>query len=198
MSMTQRRQLFKAVLTAALGLGAQTALAELPRFAEDGSLLLPQDYRRWVMVGTQVTPNELNDGNAPFTETRVVYINPEGFDHWLANGSFPDGTMMAKELLSIGAREGVGSGNGYFMGDFYGLEVSVKSREHFPDQPGNWGYYIFYLPGQPVPAAARHEATETCNACHAAGARDDFVFTQFYPVLRAAQGTGVRGIRPSN
>jgi hypothetical protein len=28
-----------------------------------------------------------------------------------------------------------------------------------------------------------------CNACHAASAADDFVFTQFYPVLRAAKGS---------
>jgi len=28
---------------------------------------------------------------------------------------------------------------------------------------------------------------EACSACHEAIAADDFVFTQFYPVLRAAK-----------
>jgi hypothetical protein len=29
--------------------------------------------------------------------------------------------------------------------------------------------------------------TEACNACHEASADEDFVFTQFYPVLRAGK-----------
>jgi hypothetical protein len=31
---------------------------------------------------------------------------------------------------------------------------------------------------------------EACNACHAAAAADDFVFTQFYPVLRLGKAKG--------
>ena len=32
--------------------------------------------------------------------------------------------------------------------------------------------------------------TAACNACHDASAADDFVFTQYYPVLRAGKGKG--------
>ena len=29
------------------------------------------------------------------------------------------------------------SGNGYFEGEFLGLEATIKSTKHFPDEPGN-------------------------------------------------------------
>lgn len=29
------------------------------------------------------------------------------------------------------------------MGEFLGLEATVKSKQHFPDEPGNWAYFNF-------------------------------------------------------
>ena len=165
------------------------------KYNEKGELLLPQNYREWVMVGSQVTPNELNGGKAPFTEIRVVYIDPDSYEHYKETGEFRDGTMMIKELLSVGERTGPGSGNGYFMGDHIGLEASVKSAEHYPDEPNNWAYYIFYVPGQSLVASAKHFPTAECSACHTGAAQQDHVFTQFYPTLRAAKETGVSGVQ---
>jgi hypothetical protein len=178
-------------------LAASAAAAGPAIFNDKGELLLPQNYREWVMVGTQVTPNELNDGKAPFTETRIVYIDPESYAHWKNTGEFPDGAMMVKELVSVGAREGPGSGNGYFMGEYIGLEASVKDAKRFANEPGNWAYYIFYVPDQPLVAAAMNFPTADCAACHQDNAEQDMVFTQFYPVLRAAKGTGVSGVQMS-
>lgn len=113
------------------------------KFNEAGELLLPQDYREWIMVGTQVTPNEMNEGNAPFAEIRTVYLDPDSYAHWKKTGKFRDGAMTVKELISVGEREGPGSGNGYFMGDYIGLEASVKDSKRFTNEPGNWAYYIF-------------------------------------------------------
>jgi hypothetical protein len=168
--------------------------AGVAKFNDQGELLLPQDYREWVMVGTQVTPDELNDGKAPFAEIRTVYVDPESYAHWKKTGEFRDGAMTVKELLSVGDRKGPGSGNGYFMGDYIGLEASVKDSQRFPDEPGNWAYYIFYVPGTPLVTAAKHHPTAECAACHKDNAKTDMVFTQFYPVLRAAKETGESGI----
>lgn len=171
------------------------ALAAGPaKFNEKGELLLPQNYREWVMVGTQVTPDELNDGKAPFTQIRTVYIDPESFAHWKKTGNFKDGTMMVKELVSVGAKEGPGSGKGYFMGDFIGLEASVKDAKRFAKEPSNWAYYIFYVPDKPLVKAAMNFPTAECAACHQANAMD-MVFSQFYPTLRAAKGTGIAGVQ---
>lgn len=192
--MGHRMRLFAGVVL--LGASATSAFAAGPaQFNNKGELVLPQNYREWVMVGTQVTPNELNDGKAPFTETRIVYIDPETYAHWKKTGEFRDGAMMVKELVSVGARQGPGSGNGYFMGDYIGLEASVKDAKRFAKEPGYWAYYIFYVPDKPLVKAAMNFPTAECAACHRANAKTDMVFTQFYPVLRAAKGTGLSGVQ---
>jgi len=158
-----------------------------PTFNDKGELLRPDiSYREWVYIGTALTPNELNPPEAPFPEFHNVYIHPSDFDHWKRTGTFPDGTVIIKELVLVGATQAV-SGKGYFMGDFTGLEATIKDSKRFKDEPGNWAYFSF---GHSYPLADSAQAfpSPACNACHEASAADDFVFTQFYPVLRAANG----------
>ncbi len=158
-----------------------------PSYNDKGEMIRPDiSYREWVYVGTPLTPNSLNNGNAPFPEFHNVYIHPSDFDHYKRTGQFPDGTVMVKELVLVGSTMAV-SGNGFFMGEFPGLEATVKDSERFEDEPGNWAYFTF---GHSYPLADSAAAfpAAACNACHEASAADDFVFTQYYPVLRAAKG----------
>jgi len=156
-----------------------------PQFGANKQLTRPEGYREWVYVGTPLTPNDMNNGTAPFPEFHAVYMDRDSFAHYSKTGDFREGTTLVKELISVGSKAAV-SGNGYFMGDFIGLEVTIKSKEHFPDEPGNWAYYSF---GHEYPLASAAGAMETlsCNACHAGNAAEDFVFTQYYPVLPAAK-----------
>ncbi len=161
---------------------------------QDGELERPTGYREWVYVGTPVTPNDMNDGKAAFPEHHNVYIDPESWAHWKETGEFRDSTILVKELVSVGSKAAV-SGNGYFQGDYIGLEATIKSKANFPDEPGNWAYYSFSTPDhEMLTPTATAFPTESCNACHAASAGDDFVFTQYYPVLRAGKGTGMAAI----
>lgn len=173
-----------AVLTAACADTSSTL--SKPGFTEEGELRRPDlSYREWVYMGTPLTPNELNPPEAPFPEFHNVYIHPADFAYWKKNGAFPDGTVIVKELVTIGSKVAV-SGNGYFMGDFRGLEAAIKDTTRFADEPGNWAYFSFghsYPLAETTPA----QAVESCNVCHNANAADDFVFTQYYPVLRAAK-----------
>jgi len=156
---------------------------------DEGTLMRPKasDYRTWVVVGEPLTPNDMNNGNAPFPEFHSVYIDPESYEHYRQTGRFRDGTILIKELISVGSTQAV-SGNGYFMGDFIGLEATIKSTEHFPDEPGNWAYFSFTdETGGPVKPTARAFDTASCNTCHEDNAEDDWVFTQYYPVLRGAK-----------
>ena len=154
------------------------------QFDKNGELVRPSGYRKWVYVGTPVTPNDMNDGNAPFPEFHNVYMNPEAFNHYDEHGAFPDGTVLVKELVSVGTKE-ASSGNGYFMGDFVGLEVSLKDTTRFKNEPGNWAYFSFGHK-YPLKDKAKAQPAASCNDCHNGEADDDFVFTQYYPVLRAA------------
>ena len=156
------------------------------KFDENGNLIRPEGYREWVYIGTPLTPNELNNGKAAFPEFHNVYIDPASYKEWKKSGSFPDGTIIVKELVSVGSKAAV-SGNGYFMGEYLGLEATVKSKTHFPREPNNWAYFSFGA--QPdLAAQAKAFSTDKCAACHQAAAADDMVFTQYYPVLRAAKG----------
>jgi hypothetical protein len=154
------------------------------KFTEDGKLMKPDGYRKWVYVGTPLTPNDLNGGEAPFPEFHAVYIDPESFAHYEKTGKFRDGTVMIKELVGVGAREAT-SGKGYFMGEFTGLEASIKDSKRFKDEPGNWAYFSFGHT-YPLKAMAAKNAVASCNQCHQTSAADDYVFTQFYPVLRTS------------
>ncbi|HNP34768.1 MAG TPA: cytochrome P460 family protein [Woeseiaceae bacterium] len=160
---------------------------------KNGKLERPTDYREWVFVGAPVTPNELNDGKAAFPEFHNVYIDPESWAHWKKNGTFRDGTILVKELVDVGVKASA-SGNGYFPGNFIGLAATIKSSKLFADEPGNWAYFSFSTPDlKGLTDTAEKFATESCNACHAGAAADDFVFTQHYPVLRAAKAAGELG-----
>lgn len=157
---------------------------------KDGQLERPTGYREWIYVGTPVTPNDMNNGKAAFPELHNVYIDPKSWEHWKNNGEFRDGTIIIKELVSVGSKSAV-SGKGYFMGDFIGLEATIKSKKHFKGEPGNWAYFSFSSSDhKTLSKTAKAFPTTSCNSCHAGAAADNFVFTQYYPVL--SQGKGMK------
>ena len=163
-------------------------------FTRSGEARRPDGWREWVFIGTPLTPNALNGGEAPFPEFHNVYIEPSAYKVFEATGKFPEGTQIAKELVMIRAPHGANedgstdeaSGTGYFQGEFAGLELTVKDNKRYPNEPGGWAYFSFGHSGEPYAATAKAFPTESCNACHQSSADTDFVFTQFYPVLRAA------------
>ncbi len=168
-----------------------------PEFTRDKKLKIPEGkiWREWPYVGSLVTPNALNDGQAPFPEHHIVYIDPVSWAHYKKTGEFREGTVIAKELTRVRAPDGANehgstdevSGAGYFMGEYSGFEITIKSKKLYPNEPGNWAYYTFGHQPEPYNQTAETQPAEACNACHEASAAEDFVFTQFYPVLRAAK-----------
>ena len=175
---------------------AQSPEINTASFTAEGAVNVPTDFRRWVFVGSPLTPNALNGGSAPFPEFHNVYVEPSAFDHWAATGTWAEGTQIAKELVMVrttdttdedtGASSEV-SGTGYFQGEFVGLELTIKDSTRFAGEPGGWAYFSFGHEGEPYAATAPAFPTDSCNACHESNAADDFVFTQFYPVLSAAK-----------
>jgi hypothetical protein len=163
------------------------AASSMAKFDSKGNLMRPVGYREWIYVGTPVTPNELNDGKAAFPEFHSVYIDPASWKHYKKTGKFRDGTILVKELISVGSKAAA-SGNGYFMGEFIGLEATVKDKKRFSKEPGNWAYFSFTTShGKPLKEMAEAFPTSSCNACHDGAAAEDWVFTQYYPVLRAVK-----------
>src|SRR6185369_1409073 len=135
-------------------------------------------------------PVEAAQGAAKYTDKGELMM-PRDFRQWVFigapvtpndknNGKFPNGTVIVKELAGVGAKSSA-SGSGYFAGEFIGVAASVKDAKRFAKEPGNWGYFSFMGDGGKALASA------ACNACHQQNAAEDLVFTQHYPVLRAAK-----------
>jgi hypothetical protein len=70
-------------------------------FLPDGKLKLPTDFRNWVFVGGPLTPNGLNGGKANFPEFHNVYVEARNLDAYKKTGSFPEGTLIVKELTLV-------------------------------------------------------------------------------------------------
>ena len=68
--------------------------------------------------------------------------------HYEKTGEFRNGTVMIKELVNVGAKEAT-SGKGSFMGDFRGLEASIKDSKRFKDEPGSWAYFTISVSSGP-------------------------------------------------
>src|SRR5262247_3348674 len=70
-------------------------------FDSEGKLKLPTGFRKWVFVGAPLTPNALNNGKAGFPEYHHVYVEEKNVDAYLKTGSFPEGTVIVKELTRV-------------------------------------------------------------------------------------------------
>src|SRR3546814_12422826 len=95
-------------------------------YTESGDLILPKNFHEWVYVGSPLTPNALNGGEAGFPEFHNVYIEPGSYEIYKKTGEFPEGTIFFKELqLTLPAENPDGSraqpsGRGYFPGKWKG------------------------------------------------------------------------------
>jgi len=167
---------------------------ELPspaEFTADNQLILPLDYREWVQVGANVSPNELNNGKAPFNEMRTIYMDRGAFQHWKKTGEFRTGTLLLKEVMGVERYKGL-TGAGYAPGEVVAVAGMLKDPVRFANEPGNWGFFRYPKIDNShlFQKTSAQIATGKCSGCHVAGAQDDMVFTQHYPVLTDAKGTG--------
>jgi hypothetical protein len=159
-------------------------------FDADGKLELPAGYRRWVFVGAPLTPNGLNNGKAGFPEYHHVYIEEKNVDAYLKTGSFPEGTVIVKELTRVlnptfpdGSRTEP-SGRGYFNGEFNGIDLTVKDSKRFAKTNG-WGFFTFGHHPLPYEKTATEKPVTECAGCHLSYvAKTDMTWIQFYPILR--------------
>ena len=175
---------------------------EYPVYDSAGRVETPTGYRTWVFVGAPLTPEGLNDGKfncnadgtnctkSNFPEYHHVYIERQNVDAYLKTGSFPEGTVIVKELTRVlnptfpdGSRTEP-SGRGYFNGEYNGIDVTVKDSKRFAKTNG-WGFFNFGHHPLPYAESAEEAPASECAGCHGAFvAKTDMTWVQFYPMLR--------------
>ena len=195
MNLKLRLKIVVAVLSLAVVASSQS-VGKGPVFNPDGSLALPRGYRTWVFVGGPITPNGLNNGTAAFPEFHSVYVEMENYRAFQKNGSFPEGTVMVKELSLVQAGKvqlakypdgsiDSASGRGYFPGPLNGLDVMVKDSKRF-SKTNNWGFFNFGHHAEPYEVTSKEASARECASCHIAFvSKTDMVWIQYYPLLSA-------------
>ncbi len=179
---------------------------EYPVYDSAGRVKTPTGYRAWVFVGAPLTPEGLNDGKfncnadgtnctkSNFPEYHHVYIEKKNVDAYLKTGSFPEGTVIVKELTRVlkptfpdGSRKEP-SGRGYFNGEYNGIDMSVKDSKRFAGTNG-WGFFTFGHHPLPYDKTSAERPVAECAGCHIANvANTDMTWIQFYPQLRDKKG----------
>jgi hypothetical protein len=138
---------------------------------------MPENYRQWVYLTTgfdmSYNPGLMSMDHHMFDN---VFVNPEAYQSFVQNGTWPDKTVMVLEARKA---EGKGSINqkGNFQGtEIMGLEVHVKDEARFP---GKWAFFGF----DEGKTAKMTPTTASCYSCHSEHAAVDTTFVQFYPTL---------------
>jgi hypothetical protein len=177
-------------------LQAQVQLADEPRYAPSGDLLLPNGFETWVFVGSNLglsyTPDAAAAASAPppraaRQQFHNVSINKAAYDYFLANGRFPDRTVLVMQVFEAIDKEPKGVlASGVFNGRRVGLEVAVKNASRPDGNTTPWAYYNFTDPSDrsKVLGSAAAFPDEACANCHQRHASIDNVWVQFYPALR--------------
>jgi hypothetical protein len=181
---------------AASPIQAQVGLAGEPRYTPGGDLLLPDGFETWVFVGSNLglsyTPDAAAAASAPpprpgRQQFHNVSINRAAYDYFLANGRFPDLTVLVMQVFEAADKEPKGVlASGAFNGRRVGLEVAVKNASRPGASTMPWAYYNFTDPSDrsKLLASATAFPDEACANCHQRHASLDNVWVQFYPVLR--------------
>jgi hypothetical protein len=177
-----------AVLSLPMYLGA-ASFGDAParavaQFEGKDTLLRPEGYREWVFVGSSLGLRyEEGEKQREQMQFNNVYIDSAAYRAYKKTGAFPQGTVFVLETAAGEEKKEPGL-RGSFQKEFSGLAAAVKDKERFAD---GWAYFSFSDgPGKTKTKAAPAKKT-ACYDCHRQKGAEDHVFTQFYPVLKAAR-----------
>lgn len=159
---------------------AATSAGVMPRYDASRNLLLPGDYRRWVLVGSSLGLSYSEGGQGDHQMFNTTLMEPSAYQHFVETGTFREGTMLALIGQGIGTNA-TPARQGQFATDVHMLEMAVKDSKRVPE---GWAYYAF---GGPMSGGYRPSAAPqpkaSCFNCHAEHAANDKVFVQFYGLL---------------
>ncbi len=184
------------VLTAAyLTIGTRTALTrsiapaaaaqerEMPHFTADGSLIRPERWEEWVMVGTSIGLT-YTEGGGPARMPGAapgmfhnIFMQPWSYRRFQETGEFAENTMFILAMSQPSVRAAPAEG-GFYETNRFLSEIHLKQEGL---HESGWGFYGF---GAEVESATMIPGAANCYSCHAEHAAFDQVFVQFYPPLR--------------
>lgn len=181
----KKKKMMGAMLVVAGWVGTTlTVVAQQPsggeravRYASNGDLLKPADFREWVFLsaGLGMTYTEPGATPNPSPSFTNVYVNPSAYREFMKTGTWPDLTMFILEIRGSASEGSINLGGRYQTG-IRAIEAEVKDGS----KPGGWAFYNF---GAKLDQVAALPKTERCYECHSTKAAVEQTFVQFYPTL---------------
>jgi hypothetical protein len=164
---------------------AATATRVMPQYDTNRNLMLPADYKQWVLAGSSLGLSYAEGGpqGVGMQMFNTTLIEPTAYRHFAETGEFREGTMLVLLLQGIGSNA-LPARRGQFATDVHGVEMAVKDSSRVPE---GWAYYNFggsMMGGLRTSSAPQPKAS--CFNCHDEHAGRDHVFTQFYQMLSDA------------
>ena len=155
----------------------------MPRYDANRNLVLPDDYRRWVPIGSALGLSYAEGGQGGHQMFNTTLMEPGAYRHFVETGTFREGAMFALIGQGVGTNA-TPAREGRFATDVHTVEIAVKDSKRLPE---SWAYYTFGGPmmGGYRPTAAP-QPKSNCFTCHAEHAARDNVFLQFYGLLNEA------------
>ena len=162
-----------------LGIRAQSAPTDGPRYADGTNLVRPADYREWPFLGAGLgmtyEPAAGVQASAPQLFTNV-FVNPSSYRSFMQTGRWPDKTTFILEFRSSKGEASINKA-GRFQAALVGLEAEVKDSR-FPD-----GWAFFNFGSEDVAPPLTGDVVAECVACHTEHTAVERTFVQFYPTL---------------
>ncbi len=151
------------VLVFALRLAAQS-----PEYTADHQFILPENYREWIYLTSGLGMTYGMVGGSSFDN---VFVSPEAYKSFVQSGTWPDKTILIKEVRSSKKKGSLNKG-GHYQEEMITVEAHVKEQ-------GKSEFFVF---GKSRTAKAIGPDS-SCHSCHAQHGAVDGTFVQFYPTL---------------
>ena len=135
----------------------------MPRYDTNRNLFLPDDHRRWILVGSSLGLIYAEGGQGGHQMFNTTLMEPSAYRHFIETGTFREGTMFALIGQGVGTNA-TPARQGQFATDVHMLELAVKDSRRVPE---SWAYYGF---GGPMTGGYRSTAAPqpqaNCFTCH--------------------------------
>jgi hypothetical protein len=156
---------------------ADAAALDTPEYTAEGRLKFPENYREWIFLtsGLDMTYSLFGADHSMFDN---VFVQPEAYREFKRTGTWPEGTLLAKEPRGASGKGSINKGGKFQTESTMGLEVHTKDSKRFA---GGWAFFVF---GDKQPVAQIPTVAD-CYSCHGQHGAVDTTFVQFYPTLLA-------------
>ena len=149
----------------------------------EGALRVPADYRSiYQYLGTWAVAADHGEGSK---QLHNVYASPGAVAAFRADGHFPDGAVLVKEVYAT-ATGPMTTGTVSHADTLAGWFVMVKDSKNSHPQNKLWGSgwaWSWFDAKDPVKTTST-DYTKDCQPCHIPAQATDWIYTQGYPILR--------------